>query len=643
MKILNIGVLAHVDAGKTTITENLLYESGTINALGRVDKGDTLTDSMDLEKKKGITIKATTTSLFYKGVKINIIDTPGHMEFIAEVERSLKVLDMAILVISAKEGIQAQTKVIFDNLKRLDIPIMILINKIDRIGVNLNKIDKEIKAYLTSNVFKVQDVNLDDLSIKSLWGDNFDNKLKEYLLNNNTKLEDKFFNEIDITNCDYNNALKEIINSNKSPILYCSGLKNIGIDKVLDFIVKYYIKDTIDVGSRKLKGIVYKIERVLSDKYIYMKILEGSIKERENYEKAFSDGSYKVKNLCAIEKGKLKKVEEVGTNDIAVILNTNELKIGDIIGLDLKDIIKDENKNKPVLESSIRLKSGDRQNLIKSIYELAEEDPDLYPEIKSSTDEIVIKLYGDVQKEIIEDELLNRYKLDVEIGDTKTIYKETISKESYGLIHIEEEPNPYWASIGLRIEPMPRNSGISYQTEVSYGYLRNSFQNAVEESIYEEVKHGLLGWELTDFKIVFDYGLYYSPVSTPADFRALTPYALDLALNKIGTVLLEPFYNFTLQLESDHVGKAVGDVQKMKGNIHDIKDKEGLSIITGELPVNNSKNYQREVLSYTNGEGVFITELQGYKECINSNEKNSNYKEDVEIMQLKYMFRKLAK
>lgn len=644
MKIVNIGILAHVDAGKTTVTEGLLYESGAIRNIGRVDNGTTTADSMELEKDRGITIKASSMSFNYKDTKVNIIDTPGHMDFISEVERSIKILDGAILVISAKEGIQVQTQIIFNILKKLSIPTIIFINKIDREGVNLDKLYKEIEDSLDNNIVVMQSVSIKDkdhLEIKNIDEDlNVRTNMEEILLNISEDLAEKYINDLEITTEDYMDIYKkEVLNSNLYPVFHGSALRNIGIKELLDGIIEFMSKD--NKLKEELSAYVYKIERDDSlNKKTYIKVSGGRLKVREDVVINNSETTMKIKSLQSLYNGGLVRADEINTGDIGIILNDTNLKIGDFLGekpLEMQEVIMAE----PSLRATVCPKDmSQRSNLIQALFELTEEDPFLDCELIENTDEIILKLFGNIQMEIIRSILESRYGIECIFGELKTIYKERLKRKSEAVVHIEVEPNPYWASIGLIIEPLPIGSGIEYESKISYGYLNSSYQQAVKDGVYKACKEGLHGWEVTDIKITFNYAVYYSPVSTPSDFRDLVPYVFWEAIRKVGTDLIEPYLKYTIEVPSDYCGKVISDVKKMKGTIDGIENKGYETVIMGIVPVDTSKSYQSELISYSEGRGIFLTEPLGYdlsnSEVIKNNLKYKDSKKEA----LRLLFKK---
>jgi len=613
LKIINLGILAHVDAGKTTITESMLYKSGVIKSLGRVDNGTAKTDSMAIERQRGITVRASTVSFQWNEIKINIIDTPGHMDFIAEVERSLSVLDAAILVISAKEGVQVQTRLIFRTLQKMKIPTIIFINKIDRLGVCLEKVYEQIKEQLTPNYILMQNVDCKDKDEILIENSELSSaRIMNTLLDCDDKLAEKYILDQQIAEQDYCHSLCESVSSCKVfPVYLGSALKNIGIERLLDALtVCLQAKPATDSGE--LSAYVYKIDQdECMHKRAYLRIYSGCMNIRELVPIEREQSLLKLKSLYAVEKGAMISTEKILSNDIAIILNSN-LHVGDVIGHRSAHFSNVSIASPHLQASIIPANQGDRNKLIQALMELSEEDPLLHCTVDKDTDEITINLFGRVQMEVIKGLIEERYHISFEFNDIMTIYKERPRQSSEAVIHMGVMPNPYWASVGLTIEPLPVGSGIVFESKVSYGYLNNSFQTAVKDGVLSACKYGLFGWEVTDLKVCFNYGLYSSPVSTPSDFRHLTPYVLEKALRKAGTELFEPFSDYELQMPKEYSGKAMNDIQLMRGSITEIRTKNDQVILKGKIPSQTSENYQAQVISYTNGLGLFLSEPSGY-------------------------------
>ena len=611
MKIINIGILAHVDAGKTTLTESLLYTSGAILELGSVDKGTTRTDTMFLERQRGITIQAAVTSFNWNDYKINIVDTPGHTDFITEVYRSLSVLDGAILVISAKDGVQAQTRILFHALQKMNIPTIIFINKIDQYGINLNNIYQNIKEKLSNDIIVMQNVTLTpEISIKNIidlddWDpviSRNDKLLKKYIAGEKLTIQE-------LTQEEYRCVKKGSL----FPIYHGSAKNNIGTQQLIEAISNLFCSEMNENGS-ELCGRVFKIEYTdHKQRLVYLRLYSGTLHLRDTIilpEKK----KVKLTEIYIPSNGEMIQTKTVCSGDIFIIPN-NTLRLNDIIGNEkILPCNVWNDKPVPMLRTRIEpIKIEEREKLLDALTEIADTDPLLRYYVDTITHEIIISFLGTVQLEVICSLLIEKYHINIRIEDPTVIYLEKPLQKADYTIHIEVPPNPFWASIGLSITPLPIGSGIQYESKVSLGYLNQSFQNAVREGINYGLEQGLYGWKVTDCKICFEYGVYYSPVSTPSDFRFLAPIVLEQTLKKAGTQLLEPYLSFILFTPQGYLSRAYNDAQKHCAIIETSQSKNDEIIFTGHIPVRCINEYRNTLTLYTNGQAVFLTELKDYQ------------------------------
>ena len=611
MKIINIGILAHVDAGKTTLTESLLYTSGAILELGSVDKGTTRTDTMFLERQRGITIQAAVTSFNWNDYKINIVDTPGHTDFITEVYRSLSVLDGAILVISAKDGVQAQTRILFHALQKMNIPTIIFINKIDQYGINLNNIYQNIKEKLSNDIIVMQNVTLTpEISIKNIidldeWDpviSKNDKLLKKYIAGEKLTIQE-------LTQEEYRCVKKGSL----FPIYHGSAKNNIGTQQLIEAISNLFCPE-MNKNYSELCGRVFKIEYTdHKQRLVYLRLYSGTLHLRDTIilpEKK----KVKLTEIYIPSNGEMIQTKTVCSGDIFIIPN-NTLRLNDIIGNEkLLPCNVWNDKTVPILRTRIEpIKIEEREKLLDALTEIADTDPLLRYYVDTITHEIIISFLGTVQLEVICSLLIEKYHINIRIEDPTVIYLEKPLQKADYTIHIEVPPNPFWASIGLSITPLPIGSGIQYESKVSLGYLNQSFQNAVKEGINYGLEQGLYGWEVTDCKICFEYGVYYSPVSTPSDFRFLAPIVLEQTLKKAGTQLLEPYCSFILFTPQGYFSRAYNDAQKHCAIIETSQSKNDEIIFTGHIPVRCINEYRNTLTLYTNGQAVFLTEFKDYQ------------------------------
>ena len=611
MKIINIGILAHVDAGKTTLTESLLYTSGAILELGSVDKGTTRTDTMFLERQRGITIQAAVTSFNWNDYKINIVDTPGHTDFITEVYRSLSVLDGAILVISAKDGVQAQTRILFHALQKMNIPTIIFINKIDQYGINLNNIYQNIKEKLSNDIIVMQNVTLTpEISIKNI----IDLDDWDPVISKNDKLLEKYIagEKLTIQELTYE-EYRCVKKGSLFPIYHGSARNNIGTQQLIEAISNLFCSE-MNENDSELCGRVFKIEYTdHKQRLVYLRLYSGTLHLRDTIVLS-EKKKVKLTEIYIPSNGEMIQTKTVCSGDIFIIPN-NTLRLNDIIGNEkLLPCNVWNDKTVPILRTRIEpIKIEEREKLLDALTEIADTDPLLRYYVDTITHEIIISFLGTVQLEVICSLLIEKYHINIRIEDPTVIYLEKPLQKADYTIHIEVPPNPFWASIGLSITPLPIGSGIQYESKVSLGYLNQSFQNAVREGINYGLEQGLYGWKVTDCKICFEYGVYYSPVSTPSDFRFLAPIVLEQTLKKAGTQLLEPYLSFILFTPQGYLSRAYNDAQKHCAIIETSQSKNDEIIFTGHIPVRCINEYRNTLTLYTNGQAVFLTELKDYQ------------------------------
>jgi ribosomal protection tetracycline resistance protein len=410
----------------------------------------------------------------------------------------------------------------------------------------------------------------------------------------------------------------------------------IGIEDLLNSITTFIEIPLLQEND--LSAYVYKIEHNKKEqKRAFLKVIGGSLKTRKSYTLNGLEENLKIRSLKTFCAGNEIDADEVSTNDIAIIDHAESLMVGDYLGTK-PSLFSKLNIPSPALKSSIHpVKVEDRSKLISAMNVLSVEDPSLAFSINADNNELEVSLYGATQREVILTLLEERFSVDAYFEEVKTIYKERLKTKSEYTIHIEVPPNPYWASIGLIIEPLPIGAGLVMESEISLGYLNRSFQNAVFDGVKKACESGLYGWEVTDLKVTFSHGIYYSPVSTPADFRSLAPYVFRLALQQADVELLEPILDFKLQIPLAVNARAITDINKMQGEIYTITSDGDWTTILGNIPLDTSKEYSAEVSSYTQGLGVFVTRFSGYRP---TNKKVSRSVELNEKDKLMYMFEK---
>ena len=614
MNIINIGILAHVDAGKTTLTESLLYASGTISEPGSVEKGTTRTDTMFLERQRGITIQTAVTSFQWHRCKVNIVDTPGHMDFLAEVYRSLAVLDGAILVLSAKDGVQAQTRVLFHALRKLNIPTIIFINKIDQVGIDLEGVYQSVRDKLSADIIIKQTVSL---SSKITLTENTSAEVWDSVIENNDELLAKYIAGESISQKELaQEEQRRVQDASLLPVYHGSAKNGLGIQQLMDAVIGLF-QSTKEQGSAALCGRVFKVEYTdCGQRLIYLRLYSGTLCLRDTVALAGRE-KLKITEMRIPSKGEIVRTDTAHKGEI-VILPSDSLRLNDILG-DKTQLPREmwSDVPFPMLRTTITPKTAEqRDRLLDALTQIADTDPLLHYEVDSTTHEIILSFLGRMQLEVVSALLTEKYKIETAVKEPTVIYLERPLKVASHTIHIEVPPNPFWASIGLSVTPLPLGSGVKYESRVSLGYLNQSFQNAVMDGIRYGLGQGLYGWNVTDCKICFEYGLYYSPVSTPADFRSLAPIVLEQALKKSGTQLLEPYLSFTLYAPQEYLSRAYHDAPKYCATIETAQVKKDEVVFTGEIPARYIQAYRTDLAFYTNGRSVCLTELKGYQAAV---------------------------
>ncbi|MGF9875677.1 tetracycline resistance ribosomal protection protein [Bacillus tropicus] len=620
MTTINIGIVAHVDAGKTSLTERILYETNVIKEVGRVDSGSTQTDSMELERQRGITIKASVVSFFIDDIKVNVIDTPGHADFIAEVERSFRVLDGAILVISAVEGVQAQTKILMRTLQKLNIPTILFVNKIDRSGANTEKVVKHIKTILSNEAFPFYSVqNEGTKEARIIEYKSYDDCIERLAPYNESLLESYVNNEI-VTDIRLREELiKQIVKANVYPIFFGSAMTGIGVTELLENIPALLPANNSS-PDEELSGVVFKIEREPSgEKIAYVRLFSGSLHIRKYVDIQRNESlphKEKIKKMCIFHNGDAIQISTVPSGEFCKVWGLNDIKIGDIIG-ERTDYIKDIHFAEPQMEAAIDAVPKERiHDLYAALMELCEEDPLIQVWKDDVHNELYIRLFGEVQKEVIETTLFEKYNLQVTFSNTRVVCIEKPIGIGNSVEVMDEKANPFYATVGFKVERGELNSGITYTLGVELGSLPLAFHKAIEDTVFQTLKQGLYGWEVTDISVTLTHTGYASPVTTASDFRNLTPLVLMDALKKAETCVYEPVNEFELTIPKHAISTAMYKLAAISATFAEPIFNNDSYQLTGSLPVAKTENFKRMLHSFTEGEGVFTTKPAGFTKIL---------------------------
>ncbi|WP_339820389.1 translation factor GTPase family protein [Paenibacillus sp. FSL R7-0216] len=631
---LNVGIFAHVDAGKTTTTEHILYESGRIRMLGSVDDGTALTDSLEVERQRGISVRAAMTTLTWKGTQVNLIDTPGHVDFLSEVERSLRVLDCAVLVLSAVEGVQAQTEMIWNALKKLQIPTLLFINKMDRVGADPDAVLAQARNYLSPDIVPVQHplgAWQDYSGAVDLWQTDLEeaaaeaggleayasarSRLIEFLAERDDALLESYVSGENVAEERWARCAEELARSARMyPLLYGAAAKGIGIAPLLDAMLRYFPTAGGDPEA-PLSGVVFKIERDKTmGRMAYVRLYEGSLHNRDAVLNHTQNLSEKVTQIRKIDGTRSEDIGVLRAGDIAAVCGLSHVRIGDVLGR--PEAVPAEAKLAvPLLTVRAHpANEADYRAVADALQELSDEDPLLDLQWLQEERELHVKVMGPIQLEVLSSVMATRYGLKVTFGKPSVIYKETPKQAGEGYIAYTM-PKPCWAILRFKIEPGPRGSGLIYEVYVRDEDLLPQYQNEVARRVPEALQQGLYGWEVTDLKVTLTYGQHHVWHTHPLDFAVATPMGIMDGLANVGTMLLEPILHVRLVVPEENAGRVMNDLVQMRGRFEPPQLQGERVLIEGHVPLSTSLHYPIELSSYTKGRSTFASSFAGYEPC----------------------------
>ncbi len=598
MKKTVISILAHVDAGKTTLSEALLYTVGQLKKLGRVDNKNAFLDSYELERRRGITIFSKQAVLKTQNMEITLLDTPGHVDFSSEAERTLQVQDYAILVISARDGVQPHTETLWRLLSRYDVPVFVFVNKMDLDGTDKNAVLAELKKRLSDNCV--------DFTAS-------EEELSENAALCDEKLMEKYLEQGEISGEEISAAIKE---RKIFPCWFGSALKLEGVAEFIEGLEKYTLKQYYgsEFGAR-----VFKISRdPQGNRLTYMKITGGSLKARSVISYSAKDGEKRLEekaNMLRIYSGeKFEPTDEVTAGGVCAVLGLSATYPGQGLGFE-KDFFKPVLE--PVLTYRVLLPAEiSPVEFLPKLRQLEEEDPQLLVS-GNATGEIYVHLMGEIQAEVLQSLVEERFGVHIEFDHGSIIYKETVAAPVEGVGHFE--PLRHYAEVHLLIEPGEPESGITVDSLCREEVLSKNWQRLIITHVLEKTHRGvLIGAPLTDAKITLVAGRAHVKHTEGGDFRQATYRALRQGLMKAENVLLEPYYAFRLEVPAEQLGRAVSDIRVMDGKIASPESDGITAVITGRAPVSEMRSYQSDVMAYTKGKGKLALFPDGYSPCHNA-------------------------
>lgn len=598
MKKIVVGVLAHVDSGKTTFSEALMYCSGAISKLGRVDHRNSFLDTFSLERSRGITIFSKQAVLRCKDTLCTLIDTPGHVDFSAETERTLGILDYAVLIVSGTDGVQGHTMTLWKLLKKYNVPCFIFVNKMDLFGADKNDLISELRSKLSDRIVDFTDRTSDDFTESLAL---CDEALLE-IYDESGSIPDK--------------CISDAINSRSVfPCLFGSALKLEGIEDIIDLLDKYTVMREYpsEFGAK-----VYKVsEDEKGVKLTYLKLTGGVLRVKNTLSDKSGLISEKVNQIRIYSGEKYTQADEVTAGSVCTVTGITFARPGDGLGIE-------ENSGLPVLApvltyNVITPDNTDAHTLLQKLRILENEDPQLNVVWNEQLKEIQIRLMGEIQLEILQSVISERFGIKVEFSRGGIIYKETIKQPVEGVGHFE--PLRHYAEVHLIMKPGKRGSGIVIRSMCKEDALDKNWQRLILTHLYEKTHLGVLtGSPITDIEIILASGRAHAKHTEGGDFRQATYRAVRQGLRSAESILLEPVYSYTLDIPSESVGRALNDIQRMSGTFSTPEQRGERTIISGSASVSEMCDYSSDVIAYTHGKGRLFCTLKGYEPCHNSDE-----------------------
>ncbi|MFS0724227.1 GTP-binding protein [Paenibacillus sp. 1P07SE] len=621
MSRITIGLFAHVDAGKTTFAEQLLYHTHSIRARGRVDHKDAYLDSHEIERARGITVFADQAAITYKGSGYDLIDTPGHVDFSPEMERAVQVMDAAILIVSAVEGVQGHTETVWQLLHRQRIPTFFFINKIDRTGADPDRVIEEIRAQLTEDAVA--------LTGQYAGGEAGAALIESIAERDEAALEAFLSGETDPAY--WRQWLRQMIMGHRLfPCASGSALQDLGVTEFLEQLHEL-VSANYD-PSAPFGGRIYKIRHDDNGvRMTYIKVLSGTLKVRDElcYPQGEEQVGEKVTRLLRINGSRSQPIDEACAGELVAVVGLSAAGAGQGLGAcadRLSYELVPTLTSKVVFDQTLPVKE-----VLQAFRTLEAEDPSLGVVWEEELQELQIRVMGLIQLEVLQQLVRERFGLAVSFGKPEVLYKETIASSALGYGHFE--PLRHYAEVHLRLEPGQRGSGITFHNECHVHDLNPGHQRTIETHLHERDHHGLLtGVPLTDVRVTLLRGAAHNEYTHGGDFREATFRALRQGLEKADNLLLEPYYHFKIRVELDHLGKVMSDIQRAAGSFDPPETTATHAVIRGTVPVATFMDYSTELASYSHGKGTLQLVFAGYDRCHNAPEviERKAYRKDAD-------------
>lgn len=629
MKRFVIGILAHVDAGKTTMSEAILYETGKLKKMGRVDNRDAFLDTFALERARGITIFSKQAVFPLGDASVTLLDTPGHVDFSAEMERTLQVLDYAVLIVSGADGVQGHTETLWRLLKRYRIPVFIFVNKMDQNGTDKEAVLASLKERLDPAIVDFTGISgygeildfgnvssdgsgsgmtVDSFARSSSGNERSGEEIFEEIATCDEELLDSYLTDGVLKTEDVRKAIHD---RKLFPCFFGSALKLTGVREFLTAFGEFASCPDYpaDFGAK-----VFKISRDEAGvRMTHLKVTGGGLKVRDS----LTDSEEKINQIRLYSGAKFEALKEAEPGMIVAVTGISDTRPGQVFGSASESSLP---LLEPVLTYRILLPFGtDSHTMLKNMRMLEEEDPQLHIVWDETLGEIQAQVMGDVQMEILKSQVKDRFGVEIGFGEGNIVYKETIAKTVEGVGHFE--PLRHYAEVHLLMEPGEPGSGMVFAANCSEDMLDKNWQRLILTHLEEKRFRGILtGSEITDMKITLIAGRAHLKHTEGGDFRQATYRAVRQGLCEAGCVLLEPYYAFRLEVPSENLGRAMADLDRMQGEFSAPEQDGAMALLTGTAPVSTMRNYQRDVISYTKGRGRLTLSLSGYEPCHNAEE-----------------------
>ena len=600
----NIGLLAHVDSGKTTLTEQMLYMSGSVKKIGRVDEGNAHTDFMEIERRRGISVRAASAYLSWKGQPVNIIDTPGHSDFSSEVQRSIRAMDAAVMVVSAVEGVQPQTEVFWEALCSSGIPVIFFINKKDREGADLKRVLKEIED--SFGVALIPSFSGEKRVIAEILCGINDDLLEKYVEKGPGSISEEEL---------LGSYLSSFSQRNVFPFVAGAALIGEGVEELLDLIELLARKKKTENRENGLSAVIFKMKHdPQMGRVAYARLFSGSMKNRDLIYNASNNSYDKAVQIKKVTGAKEIDTGEASVGEIAAIYGLSSSRNGDVLGSCSQ--IRDEiNITCPSMRVRVVPRSEkDYPVLLDAVNQISAEDPLINVIWEQSTGELILSVTGRLQIEVIEALLKERTSVDAVIGTPQVIYKERPSRRGTGYVDYTM-PKPCWAILRFEIEPLETGSGVLFESRVRNEKIFTKYQLQVEQTIPEALRQGPKGWEVTDIKITLVDGEHHVSHTHPMDFILATPIGIMDALKNTGTDLMEPMNRFKITYPEEMSGRVIGEIIGMRGTFDSPLIKKGTALMEGRYPVSEGIDFPARFSSVTGGRGTINTFFDGYDLC----------------------------